>query len=113
MAYFESVMVKAYETLVDSDTTVDVNTGMIAAGRLQSLVDSRSAQPDIADMMVKTNRMISVVKSMLPESSWPELIRKLEGTADPAGALDDQSEAVDDDEAFDPLEFAEFDDDED
>ena len=31
MAFFETVMVKGYETLVDSDTTVDVNTGMIAA----------------------------------------------------------------------------------
>ena len=26
-------MVKSYETLVDSDTKVDVNTGMVAAGR--------------------------------------------------------------------------------
>lgn len=33
-AYFETVMVKGYETLVDSDTKVDVNTGMIAAARL-------------------------------------------------------------------------------
>ncbi len=32
MAFYETVMVKGYETLVDSGTTVDVNTGMIAAG---------------------------------------------------------------------------------
>ena len=32
-------MVKSYETLVDSDTKVDVNTGIVAAGRLQSLID--------------------------------------------------------------------------
>ena len=31
MAFYETVMVKGYETLVDSDTTVDVNTGMVAA----------------------------------------------------------------------------------
>ena len=31
MALYETVMVKGYETLVDSDTTVDVNTGMVAA----------------------------------------------------------------------------------
>ena len=41
IAFFETVMVKAYETLVDSDTKVSVNTGIVAAGRLQSLVDSR------------------------------------------------------------------------
>ena len=34
--FFETVMAKGYETLVDSDTKVDVNTGMIAAGRLQA-----------------------------------------------------------------------------
>ena len=42
------------------------------------------------------------------------LIRKLEGTAEPAEQLDDHSEALDaDDEVYDPLEFAEIDDDED
>ncbi len=34
-------MVKSYENLVDSGAKVDVNTGMLAAGRLQSLIDSR------------------------------------------------------------------------
>ena len=38
----------SYETLVGSDTKVDVNTGMVAAGRLQSLLDSRAGQPDLA-----------------------------------------------------------------
>ena len=32
IAFFEPPMVKSYETLVDSDTKVDVNTGMVAAG---------------------------------------------------------------------------------
>ena len=40
IAFFETVMVKSYETLVDSDTKVDVHTGIVAAGRLQSLIDS-------------------------------------------------------------------------
>jgi hypothetical protein len=39
IAFFETIMVKSYETLVDSDTKVDVNTGIVAAGRLQSLID--------------------------------------------------------------------------
>src|SRR5262249_12593486 len=36
IAFFETVMVKSYETLVDSNTMVDVHTGIVAAGRLQS-----------------------------------------------------------------------------
>ena len=42
IAFFETVMVKSYETLVDSNTKVDVDTGIVAAGRLQSLIDSRA-----------------------------------------------------------------------
>ena len=34
-------MVKSYETLVDSDTRVDVNTGIVAASRLQAVIGSR------------------------------------------------------------------------
>ena len=45
MAFFETIMVKSYETLVDSNTKVDVNTGIVAAGRLQSLIDSRGPRP--------------------------------------------------------------------
>src|SRR6478672_5790806 len=30
IAFFETFMVKGYETLVDSDTRVDVNTGIVA-----------------------------------------------------------------------------------
>ena len=49
IAFFETVMVKSYETLVDSDTKVDVNTGIVAAGRLQSLIDSRDYSRESAD----------------------------------------------------------------
>ena len=45
MAFFETVMVKGYETLVDPDTRIDVNTGMIAAVRLQALMNPRPAVP--------------------------------------------------------------------
>jgi hypothetical protein len=33
IAFVETFMVKSYETLVDSDTRVDVNTGIVAASR--------------------------------------------------------------------------------
>ncbi len=105
MAFFETIMVKSYETLVDSDTKVDVSTGMIAAGRLQALIDSRARQPDMADMLAKVNRIIVAVKSTVPESLWPEIVRKLKGE-------DEASEPLEDDEAdaFDPADDP-FDDD--
>ena len=53
MAFFETVMAKGYETLVDSGTEVDVNTGMIAAARLQALIDSRAGRTSMADIVVQ------------------------------------------------------------
>jgi hypothetical protein len=50
IAFYETVMVKSYETLVDSDTKVDVNTGIVVAGRLQSLIDSRDYNREIAEL---------------------------------------------------------------
>jgi hypothetical protein len=79
MAFFETVMVKGYETLVDSDTKVDVNTGMIAAGRLQAMLDSRFSQSNMADVWVKMDRIIRVVHSLMPKELWPEMIRQLDG----------------------------------
>ena len=63
MAFFETVMVKGYETLVDSGTKVDVNTGMIAAGRLQALIESRASGTSIADLMVQMGRIIDAIHS--------------------------------------------------
>ena len=61
MAFYETVMVKGYETLVDSDTKVDVSTGMIAAVRLQALIDSRAGQPDTAHIMAQVTHIIEAV----------------------------------------------------
>ena len=79
MAFYETVMVKGYETLVDSDTKVDVNTGMIAAGRLQALIDSRAGGTSIADLMVQMGRIINAIHDTVPEELWPEILRKIDG----------------------------------
>ena len=112
MAFLETVIVRSYENLVDSETKVDVNAGMTAAGRLQSLLDSRSGQPDMAQILVKMNRVIDAVRSTVPESMWPELIRKIEGGEGSAQRLDRKNETGDAAiEEFDPPEFVEDDDD--
>ena len=67
MAFYETVMVKGYETLVDSDTEVDVNTGIVAAGRLQSLIDSRDHSHDMLVMKVQLGQICDAVKSTVPQ----------------------------------------------
>jgi hypothetical protein len=79
MAFFETVMVKGYETLVDSNTTVDVNTGMVAAGRLQALIESRASGTSMVDMWVKMDLIIRAIHSSVPEELWPEILRKIDG----------------------------------
>ena len=71
MARYETVMAKGYQYLADPDTKVDVNTAMIAAARLQALLDTRAGQPDMADTLVKVNRIIAAVKSMPPSRRGP------------------------------------------
>jgi hypothetical protein len=50
IAFVETFMVKSYETLVDSDTRVDVNTGIVAASRLQAVIGPGDYIIDIAEI---------------------------------------------------------------
>ena len=111
MAFYETVMVKGYETLVDSDTKVDVNTGMIAACRLQALIDSRAGQPDMAHIMVQVTHIIEAVKSTVPRELWGEIVRKLDQLEKHPGSPDVETKTCDEaDDGYDPIEFAEEDD---
>jgi hypothetical protein len=83
LAFLETVMVKGYEALVDPDTTVDVKTGMIAAGRLQELIDARAGQPDMADMLAEMGHIIETVRTFVPRERWPELQAALRGEPPP------------------------------
>ena len=107
IAFFETVMVKSYETLVDSDTKVDVNTGMVAAGRLQSLIDSRDYSRDLLSMKVQLGKICEAVKSTVPQEMWGEIVEKLEELEQHPEALDVGEDAFDDadDDPYDPTEF--------
>jgi hypothetical protein len=79
MALLETVMVKGYENLVDPNTDVDVKTTILAASRLQELLDSRAGQADAAQMMAQMNRVIELVKTYVPREQWPALQAALRG----------------------------------
>ena len=112
IAFFETVMVKSYETLVDSNTKVDVNTGIVAAGRLQSLIDSRDYSRDLLLMRVQLDQVCDAVKSTVPQEMWGEIIEKLEELEQLPEALDVGTDSFNDadDEPFDPTEFIDEDD---
>ena len=112
IAFFETVMVKSYETLVDSDTRVDVNTGIVAAGRLQSLIDSRDYGRDLLVMKVQLGQICDAVKSTVPQEMWAEIVEKLEELEQHPEALDVGTDSFDDadDDPYDPTEFIDEDD---
>ena len=112
IAFFETVMVRSYENLVDSDTRVDVNTGIVAAGRLQSLIDSRDYSHDLLVMKVQMDQICDAVKSTVPQEMWGEIIEKLEELEQHPEALDVGTDSFNDadDEPFDPTEFIDEDD---
>ena len=101
------------ETLVDSDTKVDVNTGIMAAGRLQSLADSRDYDHELLLMKVQMAAICAAVKSTVPQSMWGEIIEKLDEAEQRSEVLDvEEGASDDDDEPFDPTAFIDEDDDE-
>ena len=106
-------MVKSYETLVDSDTKVDVNTGIVAAGRLQSLIDSRDYSRDSLVLKVQLGQdQRRRCKSTVPQEMWGEIVEKLEELEQHQEALGVGMDSFDDadDDAYDPTEFIDEDD---
>ena len=110
IAFYETVMAKSYENLVDSETKVDVHTGIVAAGRLQSLMDSGDDGRELLRLKVQLSVICNAVKSIVPQEMWDEIADKLEEFEPHPEALDVGTDSFDDDEPFDPTEFAEDDD---
>ena len=105
-------MVKSYETLIGSNAGVDVNMGMVAAGRLQSLIDSRDYSRDLLLMKAQLDQVCDAVKSTVPQEMWSEIIEKLDEAEQHQEALIVARNSFDDadDEPFDPTEFIDEDD---
>jgi hypothetical protein len=113
-AYFEVVMNKAFRSLVDDRTEVSVETGLRAAEKLQSVLDGRELGTEVLELKVQLGVIRNAVKSTVPQELWGEIIEKLEEFEQQhPEALDVGTDSFDDDddEPYDPTEFAEDDDD--
>lgn len=78
MALYETIMIKGYQSLVAGDGTVDANTAMNAAAKLQAAVDARQGSQDIADIMLQVQKITEAVRSTVPREMWADILRKLE-----------------------------------
>jgi hypothetical protein len=79
MAFYECVMNDAFRRLVDGGVDVGVDTGLRAAEKLQTLIDTRAGQADIAGMRAEMGRIIEVVRTFIPSERWPELQAAVHG----------------------------------
>jgi len=104
-------MAKGYENLVDPDTKVDVNTGMIAAGRLQAMIDSRAGRTSMAEILYKVDRIIKAVHDTVPKELWPEILRKIEGPVAADTPMDEFDECDDAEDIHGHMQSAEADED--
>jgi hypothetical protein len=78
-AYYEVVMNEAFRQLVNGGVEVSVDTGLRAAEKLQSLIDARAGEADIASMRVEIGRIIEVVRTFIPSQKWPEVQAAVRG----------------------------------
>lgn len=111
IAYLQSMMVKGYENLIDPSTEVAAKDGLNAAKELDELRRKAEGQIDKAQVMAEMNRVIGVVKALLPKEKWPELQAALAGEFDtesprPISSERDEEEVqiipiMGDDEGFD------------
>ena len=87
---------------------------MLAAGRLQSLIDSKDCTRDLLVMRVQLGQICDAVKSTVPQEMWGEIVEKLEEPEQHPAALDVGTDSFDDDDdaPFDPTEFIDDEDDE-
>jgi hypothetical protein len=87
MAFFETVMAKGYETLVDSGTKVDVNTGMVAAARLQELTGRHAGQLKMIDLRQQMDRIVVAAREFIPEEHHEAFLARVEGRPAPKDPL--------------------------
>ncbi|MDH6244899.1 hypothetical protein [Mycobacterium sp. OTB74] len=107
-AFLEVVMHKAFRRLVENDVEVSVDTGLRAAEKLQSILDKHDPVEDVADMRRQVNQILHAVRSTVPLEMWGAIADKLDQVEQHPEALDGDIEDFDEDEdAYDPTEFAE------
>ncbi len=98
MAFFETLMVKAYQTVTDPATVITPQEGAWAAKQLHEMIKQDSGTEKMAQMYVQLNRVIDVFRE-LPEEYQQMIIDKLEGCEAPALAGAKGAQEIDE---FDP-----------
>jgi hypothetical protein len=88
LAFYKTLMVRAYETLVDPQTKVDVHTGLIAATRLQELTGRDAGQLKMIDLRQQMDRIVLAAREFIPEELHDAFLAAVEGRPAPARTIE-------------------------
>jgi hypothetical protein len=93
LAFYETMMVKAFDRLVQDDTEVSIEAGLKAADKLQAVLGDGDVYAQVARMRADVNLLKQAVNSTVPESMLAEISAKIDELAcrDP----DDDDEPID------------------
>ena len=78
LAYFEVVMQRAFENLVEHNADVSIQAGLSAAAHLQQAAAGSSDGMEIARIMVQMDQVIRAVRETVPEELSPAIVERLE-----------------------------------
>ena len=92
------------------DAEVNVDTGLRAAEKLQAVLGKGDHSVEMAKVRVQVNWITEAVKSTVPQEMWGEILQKLDQLEQQHDALDVETEDFEDEDPYDPTEFAEDDD---
>jgi hypothetical protein len=79
MSFYETMMIKGYETLIDPATVVSPKEGAEAAHKLHEIARQDEGAYEAAQMRVEIGRVIEVVREFVPPEQWPTLQARLRG----------------------------------
>lgn len=77
LAYLETVMNKGYQQMVQYEGNVDPEMGMKAATQLHSITQE-SPEQDLQEIIHKTNRLIEIVRDIVPTPYWEKIVRRID-----------------------------------
>jgi hypothetical protein len=109
IAFFEVVMNEAFRRLIDGGVDVSVDTGLRAAEKLHTLMNSRDYTAEMVETRLQLGRIINAVRSSVPQEMWGT-IRKQLGLPEERTVLDD-ADYFSDEQPYDPTESLDHDDD--
>jgi len=93
-SYYQTMMIRGYETLIDPRTQVTPAEGAAAAAKFDEIKRKSEGDLDRAQMRVQYGRMIEVLRKFTDPEDWPQIQAVLRGESFDEPPDDDDVQVV-------------------